>query len=120
MISGKRDKELVNQNTIFKNCFGLKRVLCILFYSGRTLQKLLGASLSKTYFFILVFDRELDTQSIVFFFSLSVFNFSDAAATKAIFDKHKPTHVIHLAALVGGLFKNLKYNLDFWVCLDVF
>lgn len=41
--------------------------------------------------------------------------FSDAAATKAIFDKHKPTHVIHLAALVGGLFKNLKYNLDFWV-----
>lgn len=44
--------------------------------------------------------------------------FSDAAATKAIFDKHKPTHVIHLAALVGGLFKNLKYNLDFWVCLQ--
>lgn len=38
----------------------------------------------------------------------------DAAATKAIFDKYKPTHVIHLAALVGGLFKNLKYNLDFW------
>lgn len=26
----------------------------------------------------------------------------------------QPTHVIHLAALVGGLFKNLKYNLDFW------
>jgi len=46
--------------------------------------------------------------------------FSDAAATKAIFDKHKPTHVIHLAALVGGLFKNLKYNLDFWVCRAVF
>ncbi|KAM7452620.1 GDP-L-fucose synthase [Porites harrisoni] len=38
----------------------------------------------------------------------------DSAATKAIFEKHKPTHVIHLAALVGGLFKNLKYNLDFW------
>ncbi|KAJ7379216.1 GDP-L-fucose synthase [Desmophyllum pertusum] len=40
-------------------------------------------------------------------------NLSDTAATKAIFDKYKPTHVIHLAALVGGLFKNLKYNLDF-------
>lgn len=34
-------------------------------------------------------------------------------ATKAIFEKYKPTHVIHLAAMVGGLFKNLKYNLDF-------
>ncbi|CAB3989122.1 GDP-L-fucose synthase-like [Paramuricea clavata] len=34
-------------------------------------------------------------------------------ATKAIFEKYKPTHVIHLAAMVGGLFRNLKYNLDF-------
>ena len=40
---------------------------------------------------------------------------SDPVATSAIFEKHKPTHVIHLAAMVGGLFKNLKYNLDFWV-----
>lgn len=29
--------------------------------------------------------------------------------TKAIFEKHKPTHVIHLAAFVGGLF---RYALD--------
>jgi len=36
-----------------------------------------------------------------------------AAATKEIFEKYKPTHVIHLAALVGGLFKNMKYKLDF-------
>ncbi|GAU97589.1 hypothetical protein RvY_08862 [Ramazzottius varieornatus] len=34
--------------------------------------------------------------------------------TKRLFEAHKPTHVIHLAAMVGGLFKNLKYNLDFW------
>ena len=53
----------------------------------------------------------------------------DANATDALFDKHKPTHVIHLAALgewygtcdggkdvtctgttVGGLFKNMKYK----------
>ncbi|KAK7503116.1 hypothetical protein BaRGS_00005742 [Batillaria attramentaria] len=39
---------------------------------------------------------------------------SDRAATEALFDKVKPTHVIHLAALVGGLFRNLKYNLDFY------
>ena len=41
--------------------------------------------------------------------------FSDRAATEKLFAKHKPTHVIHLAAMVGGLFKNLKYNLDFYV-----
>ena len=40
---------------------------------------------------------------------------SNAEATKAIFEKYKPTHVIHLAAMVGGLFRNLKYNLDFLV-----
>ncbi|XP_014678360.1 PREDICTED: GDP-L-fucose synthase-like [Priapulus caudatus] len=39
---------------------------------------------------------------------------SDLASTKALFAKYKPTHVIHLAAMVGGLFRNLKYNLDFF------
>lgn len=39
----------------------------------------------------------------------------NAAETKALFEQHKPTHVIHLAAMVGGLFKNIRYNLDFWV-----
>ncbi|KAF8516543.1 epimerase-domain-containing protein [Hysterangium stoloniferum] len=37
----------------------------------------------------------------------------DAAQTEALFDKYKPTHVIHLAALVGGLFTNMKHNLTF-------
>jgi len=37
----------------------------------------------------------------------------DFAATKAIFEKYQPTHVIHLAALVGGLFRNMKYKLTF-------
>jgi GDP-L-fucose synthase len=31
-------------------------------------------------------------------------------ATKALFDEHKPTHCLHLAAFVGGLFRNLKYK----------
>ncbi|XP_063087261.1 GDP-L-fucose synthase isoform X3 [Cavia porcellus] len=39
---------------------------------------------------------------------------TDAAQTKALFQKIQPTHVIHLAAMVGGLFRNIKYNLDFW------
>ncbi|XP_041452495.1 GDP-L-fucose synthase-like [Lytechinus variegatus] len=34
--------------------------------------------------------------------------------TAALFEKYQPTHVIHLAAMVGGLFANLSHNLDFW------
>ncbi|XP_075155495.1 GDP-L-fucose synthase-like protein [Haematobia irritans] len=37
----------------------------------------------------------------------------DLEATKALFEKVKPTHVIHLAAMVGGLFHNMNNNLDF-------
>ena len=36
------------------------------------------------------------------------------AETEAIFEKHRPTHVIHLAALVGGLFANMSANCDFF------
>ncbi|KAL0598472.1 GDP-L-fucose synthase [Plecturocebus cupreus] len=39
---------------------------------------------------------------------------TDAAQTRTLFEKVQPTHVIHLAAMVGGLFRNIKYNLDFW------
>eukprot|EP01035_Chromulina_nebulosa_P022949 gene22949-29730_t len=38
----------------------------------------------------------------------------DPAATKAIFEKYRPTHVIHLAALVGGLFRNMKQKVEFY------
>ncbi|GAM23498.1 hypothetical protein SAMD00019534_066730 [Acytostelium subglobosum LB1] len=34
--------------------------------------------------------------------------------TQAIFRKYKPTHVIHLAARVGGLFSNMKYKVEFF------
>ncbi|KAA1074475.1 GDP-L-fucose synthase [Puccinia graminis f. sp. tritici] len=33
--------------------------------------------------------------------------------TLKVFEKYKPTHVIHLAALVGGLFANMKHNATF-------
>jgi GDP-L-fucose synthase len=36
------------------------------------------------------------------------------ADTEAIFDKFKPTHVIHLAAKVGGLFANLAQKVEFY------
>jgi len=35
-------------------------------------------------------------------------------STMSAFERIKPTHVIHLAAMVGGLFKNLKYKVEFW------
>ena len=38
----------------------------------------------------------------------------NADATRALFEHHRPTHVIHLAAKVGGLFANLKYKVEFW------
>lgn len=41
--------------------------------------------------------------------------YSDRDQTKALFNKHHPTHVIHLAAMVGGLFHNMSHNLDFLV-----
>lgn len=38
----------------------------------------------------------------------------DRDATQAIFVKYKPTHVIHLAAKVGGLFANMKHKVEFF------
>lgn len=38
----------------------------------------------------------------------------DLKQTEAIFEKYKPTHVIHLAARVGGLFANMRAKLDFF------
>ncbi|RVE51458.1 hypothetical protein evm_003859 [Chilo suppressalis] len=38
----------------------------------------------------------------------------DKNQTEALFEKHRPTHVIHLAAMVGGLFHNMAHNLDFF------
>ena len=38
----------------------------------------------------------------------------DKEATRLIFEKYRPTYVIHLAARVGGLFSNMKYKVEFW------
>ena len=41
--------------------------------------------------------------------------FRDSAATESLFGKHRPTHVIHLAAMTGGLAKHTSCNLEFYV-----
>ena len=61
--------------------------------------------------------REIYQITAIYHLSLFLFfcrrNLNEA---EAIFEKYKPTHVIHLAAaLVGGLFRNLSANLDFFV-----
>jgi len=38
----------------------------------------------------------------------------DLEDTWALFEEHRPTHVIHLAAFVGGLFKNMRYGVEFF------
>jgi len=41
-------------------------------------------------------------------------NLSDLDSTRKLFERIRPTHIIHLAAKVGGLFGNLANNLDFF------
>lgn len=41
-------------------------------------------------------------------------NLCDLQATRKLFEDVRPTHVIHLAAMVGGLFHNLAHNLQFF------
>lgn len=48
------------------------------------------------------------------FLSSKEANLLSEAETLAIFEKYQPTHVIHLAALVGGLFANMRANSDFF------
>ena len=45
--------------------------------------------------------------------------YRDPVETKAIFEKYRPTHVINLAAKVGGLFSNMKSNHTYWVGYQV-
>lgn len=49
-----------------------------------------------------------------FFISSKECDLRNREQTEALFKKYQPTHVIHLAALVGGLFRNLSRNLDFF------
>lgn len=38
--------------------------------------------------------------------------------TDKIFEKYRPTHVIHLAAKVGGLFANMKQKVSCWEVVE--
>ena len=42
-------------------------------------------------------------------------NLEDWDQTWALFQRHRPTHVVHLAACVGGMFANQAHNRDFFL-----
>ena len=48
------------------------------------------------------------------FLSSSDGDLRNEEATSAIFAKYKPTHVVHLAAFVGGLFSNMQFGVEFF------
>ena len=48
------------------------------------------------------------------FLSSNDCDLTDFVKTKELFEKEKPDYVIHLAAYVGGLFKNMKYKVDMY------
>jgi UDP-glucose 4-epimerase len=49
-----------------------------------------------------------------FLLRISRFLLRSLEQCERVFEKHKPTHVLHLAAFVGGLFRNMTYPVDFW------
>lgn len=75
-------------------------------------------------------EKQADEEWI--FLSSKDANLLDVESTRAVFQKHRPTHVVHLAAMVvkftdwfwlysyanflkvGGLFHNMRANLDFF------
>mmetsp|Transcript_13112 Transcript_13112/g.37207 ORF Transcript_13112/g.37207 Transcript_13112/m.37207 type:complete len:322 (+) Transcript_13112:146-1111(+) len=55
--------------------------------------------------------KETDTWVYICSKDADLTNYGD---TRKLFEKHRPTHVIHLAARVGGLFQNMKYPVEFF------
>ena len=53
-------------------------------------------------------DKEAANGETWLFLSSKEVDLKDKEATFAYFREKKPTHVLHLAALVGGLFRNMR------------
>ncbi|XP_014246545.1 GDP-L-fucose synthase [Cimex lectularius] len=62
----------------------------------------------------IVLEKESNLDEKWIFIGSKDADLTDPQETRKIFLKHKPTHVIHLAAMVGGLFHNMAHNLDFF------
>lgn len=58
-------------------------------------------------------DHKLSDETWIFLSSKDG-DLRNRSATEAIFKQHQPTHVIHLAAKVGGLFANMRAKVEFF------
>jgi len=65
---------------------------------GKAIEKVVGSPSGETWFFASSKDADL----------------RDRESCRKLFEKVRPTHCIHLAAMVGGLFRNLKYKVEFY------
>lgn len=61
-----------------------------------------------------IVDKENNSNEKWIFIGSKDADLSNKEATSRIFRTYQPTHVIHLAAMVGGLFHNMSHNLDFF------
>eukprot|EP00300_Choanocystis_sp_HF-7_P038438 c55382_g1_i1.p1 GENE.c55382_g1_i1~~c55382_g1_i1.p1 ORF type:complete len:334 (+),score=78.97 c55382_g1_i1:58-1002(+) len=61
-----------------------------------------------------VLSREPPADESWVFLSSADADLRDLSQTRHVFELHKPTHVLHLAAYVGGLFKNMRQKVEFW------
>jgi len=59
-----------------------------------------------------IYEQHLEFGNKFLFISSKEYDLSDYNATCAMFEKYKPTYVIHLAACVGGLYKNMNNKVD--------
>jgi len=59
-------------------------------------------------------EKESRDDEELFFMSSKDADLTDRESTRKMFEKIKPTHVFHLAAKVGGLYGNMKANLEFF------
>lgn len=58
-------------------------------------------------------ERKIDEEWI--FVGSKDADLTDLASTRKLFETFRPTHVINLAAMVGGVFYNLSHNLQFFL-----
>lgn len=54
----------------------------------------------------------VDSEDTYLFLSSKDYDLTSMEQTQQLFQTHQPTHVIHLAANVGGLFKNMNHKVD--------
>ncbi|POV96003.1 hypothetical protein PSTT_15893, partial [Puccinia striiformis] len=59
------------------------------------------------------FGKRTETEQWIFLQGSKDGDLQDLNQTLKIFETYKPTHILHVAALVGGLFANIKHNSTF-------